>query len=127
MQQCPPTANAMRDLGDYFEDVVRILTEEGPKGEVIRGADVLERGNQYGRLNVVLHYADDSTLHILLWADCSGDHVVWRHYSFNYLDARNAVRFRYDNAPHHPELPTFPDHLHWGGRGGNTLRPAPTP
>jgi hypothetical protein len=34
-------------------------------------------------------------------------------YSYHYQKG-NCLIFRYDNAPHHPELPTFPHHKHVG-------------
>ncbi|MDM8523218.1 DUF6516 family protein [Desulfococcaceae bacterium HSG8] len=33
---------------------------------------------------------------------------------FHYQDADGNLIFRYDNAPHHPHLATFPDHKHAG-------------
>ena len=35
-------------------------------------------------------------------------------YKFHYQDADGNLIFRYDNAPHHPHIPTFPDHKHEG-------------
>jgi len=35
-------------------------------------------------------------------------------YKFHYQDAGENLIFRYDNAPHHPHIPTFPDHKHEG-------------
>ena len=33
------------------------------------------------------------------------------------MDARGKIIFRYDNAPHHPELSSFPHHKHtYNGR-----------
>ena len=36
-------------------------------------------------------------------------------YSYHYQKGDRLI-FRYDNAPHHPELPTFPHHKHVGDR-----------
>ncbi|KHE90881.1 MAG: hypothetical protein SCABRO_03378 [Candidatus Scalindua brodae] len=33
-------------------------------------------------------------------------------YRFHYMDERNNLIFRWDNAPHHKELKTFPHHVH---------------
>ncbi|MCC7438770.1 MAG: hypothetical protein IT211_09790 [Armatimonadetes bacterium] len=35
-------------------------------------------------------------------------------YSFHLQDASGALIMRWDNAPHHPTVPSFPDHLHQG-------------
>ena len=36
-------------------------------------------------------------------------------YRYQYIRTGKAI-FRYDNAPHHPNLPNFPHHKHVGGR-----------
>jgi hypothetical protein len=33
-------------------------------------------------------------------------------YRYHYMDSANGLRFRYDNAPHFKNLPTFPRHKH---------------
>jgi len=37
-------------------------------------------------------------------------HVI--RYSFHWQDAQGKLKQRWDNAPHHPELPNFPHHVH---------------
>ena len=38
-----------------------------------------------------------------------------RHYRFHYMDERNNLILRWDTAPHHKELKTFPHHVHLPG------------
>ncbi len=38
-----------------------------------------------------------------------------RHYRFHYMDERNNLISRWDTAPHHKELKTFPHHAHLPG------------
>lgn len=35
-------------------------------------------------------------------------------YKYHYQDSQDNLIFRYDNSPHYPRLPTFPDHKHIG-------------
>ncbi len=35
-------------------------------------------------------------------------------YRFNLSDSKGKLIFRYDNAPHHKEIPTYPHHKHLG-------------
>ena len=35
-----------------------------------------------------------------------------RHYRFHYMDERNNLISRWNNAPHHKDLKTFPHHIH---------------
>lgn len=44
-------------------------------------------------------------------------------YKFHYQRADGTLIFRYDNAPHHPGLSTFPHHKHVG----NSIVPAEAP
>lgn len=42
--------------------------------------------------------------------------VVKIKYRYHYQRADGTLAFRYDNAPHHPEVFTFPNHVHIEGR-----------
>lgn len=37
-------------------------------------------------------------------------------YSYHWQSNAGAILLRWDNAPHHPEIPTHPDHRHEGGQ-----------
>ena len=37
-------------------------------------------------------------------------------YSYHWQDLTGETRLRWDNAPHHPEIPTHPDHKHESGQ-----------
>ncbi len=34
------------------------------------------------------------------------------NYRYHYMDSKNNLIFRYDNAPHYPSISTFPHHKH---------------
>jgi aromatic ring-opening dioxygenase catalytic subunit (LigB family) len=38
-------------------------------------------------------------------------------YSYHWANADNQLIKRWDNAPHFPDLPGFPDHIHDGATG----------
>jgi hypothetical protein len=40
--------------------------------------------------------------------------VTTSKYRHHWQDGEGRLRKRWDNAPHHPEIATFPDHLHDG-------------
>lgn len=46
-----------------------------------------------------------------LW---SNDDIEEYDYAYVYLDAQGDRVFQYDDAPHHPHLPTHPHHVHKG-------------
>lgn len=55
---------------------------------------------------------DSSVLEIALFAGRSRGVLVVDKYRFHYMDERGRLIFRYDNAPHHKEISSFPDHKH---------------
>jgi len=63
-----------------------------------------------------LLFIDSSSLEIAFFAEKSGAAVSldkYRlHYMDKYMDKEGAMIFRYDNAPHHRELSSFPHHKH---------------
>jgi len=40
--------------------------------------------------------------------------IIKTRYSYHYQRADGTLVFRYDNAPHYPDLPGFPEHKHIG-------------
>ncbi len=44
-------------------------------------------------------------------------------YRYQYMDQQNSCLFRYDNAPHHDEIATFPHHKHKGEAIESSLEP----
>jgi hypothetical protein len=58
-------------------------------------------------LRVKAEIVDGSTLHVreLLAADRS-------KYAYQWQTASGETLLRWDNAPHHPDIPTHPDHKH---------------
>jgi hypothetical protein len=104
----------VRDPVLYLRDIVRIVSEVDPDAQVIEPPLVALRDDYLGGLLAAIRYRDLSELHLNLWADCSQDTIEWYRYSFHYQDRNQRLRFRFDNAPHHPYLPDFPRHVHSG-------------
>lgn len=78
---------------------------------VVRGFEVVEfrewANGYYYRLAVRLH--GGSLLHAREFFNPDE-----RHYSFHWQTAEGALIVRWDDAPHHRELETFPYHVHEG-------------
>jgi len=41
-----------------------------------------------------------------------GVKIIKKKYKYNFRDYHSELIFRYDNAPHHSQIKTFPHHLH---------------
>lgn len=68
-----------------------------------------------GREGVVegrLRFWDGSLLQFVEVLFESGVILIKTDYSYHYQDGDGNLIFRYDNAPHHPEINTYPHHKH---------------
>ncbi len=67
------------------------------------------------RFRAEVRFFDGSRLSIFEHLELSGRRSFQRiAYKYHYQDQSDALIFRYDNSPHHPNLATFPDHKHVG-------------
>ncbi len=89
-----------------LEEVEPLLAERGVIAEWRSETRLVLRGE--------LRFIDGSRLVFLEYLVEHGSVVRRVAYRFHYEDSRGNLVFRYDNAPHHPELPTFPHHKHLG-------------
>lgn len=57
-------------------------------------------------------FANFSKLEFSEFVEDQDERVRVIKYRYQYMEVTNQLIFRYDNAPHHRELETFPDHKH---------------
>ena len=60
-------------------------------------------------------FIDGSSLRFLEYVLEEDNRLSRVSYRFHYIRQDGSLIFRYDNAPHHPELSTFPHHKHLPG------------
>ena len=71
-----------------------------------------------GYLRARLALADGSQLEFSEYTQrSSAGEIVVITYSYHWADANNQLITRWDNTPHFPGLPGFPDHMHDGATG----------
>jgi hypothetical protein len=71
-----------------------------------------------GHLRVRLTLADGSQLEFSEYMQRSpAGGITVITYSYHWADAANQLIRRWDNTPHFPDLPGFPDHIHDGATG----------
>jgi Family of unknown function (DUF6516) len=82
--------------------------------DVIRERSTLIDGYLRARLELV----DDSQLEFSEYMQRSPTgKIAVITYSYHWTDAANQLITRWDNTPHFPDLPGFPDHMHDGATG----------
>ena len=91
-----------------------IIQENAPSGEFLAYLDFEHVDERTGHFAFALEYWDGSVLFVRAQVELSpeGD-VNLRHYRFQYQSGGKTI-FRYDDAPHFSQHPTFPHHKHIG-------------
>ena len=96
-------------IEEYFQDIEQALAQS----YIIIDAQLVtdKRSLYIGFLEGTLTFLDGSTLHFMEFVNVKM--AVNRYkYSYHYQDATEALIFRYDMAPHHQDVSTFPHHKH---------------
>ena len=102
-------------LGRYLERLRdTICSRREIEVEYLRIEEVL--ADRLGAIEGRLRFYDDSLLEFAETVIERGIVLVKTDYACYYQRADGTLVFRYDNAPHHPEVFTFPDHIHIEGR-----------
>lgn len=63
-----------------------------------------------GFIRGIILFDDDTRLEFVAVKDADVSENI--KYRYQYMDKDHTMIFRYDNAPHHPHIPTFPHHKH---------------
>ncbi|HLA88581.1 MAG TPA: DUF6516 family protein [Anaerolineales bacterium] len=101
-------------VADYFSGIEKSLRRI--KGAELSGQITSLASDDYnGLLRCRVLFWDGSFLDVYEVVNTELGYPVKVHYSYTYLADGQRI-FRYDNAPHHPEISTHPHHKHHGGR-----------
>jgi hypothetical protein len=111
-------------IDDYFDGFERGLHQNTLISKVDQPIALLSSDDYNGLIRIRAHFWDNSFLDIYEVVSTELGYPVRITYSYTYLRNEQQV-FRYDNAPHHPEIATHPHHKHLGSL--NKLAPADQP
>ena len=111
-------------IDDYFESIARGLRNSPHISKIEEPIVFLASDDQNGLLRCRVHFWDVSFLDIYEVVSTELGYPVRIQYSYTYLRDEQRV-FRYNNAPHHPEIATHPNHKHLGPE--DRLAPADQP
>ncbi|NOT59429.1 MAG: hypothetical protein HOP19_04300 [Acidobacteria bacterium] len=109
----------MRDLQQYIDFVSRLI-DLSPA--INAELDLEQFDYRRGIIEGTLYFSDGSRLEFRERVVIVNARPVKRAYRYQYVREGKAV-FRYDNAPHHPQLPGFPHHKHDGRKLLSSLEP----
>lgn len=78
-----------------------------------------------GKLRLKADLIEGGIIELFEYVTESGGRLCLSKYSFHWQDASGKLKRRWDNAPHHPELPGTPHHVHHADNSVVGLRAAP--
>lgn len=95
-------------IEEYFQWVENILREF----PIIRAYALSKKiyNNQQGMISGKIVFENGSRLDFLEVIDTGEDAKL--KYRYHFMNKSNTLIFRYDNAPHHPQIKSFPHHKH---------------
>jgi hypothetical protein len=99
-------------ITSYFDEIRQalLLNELVASFKIIREMT----GSNDGFMRVKCRLSDSSILEFAEYVQIVSGKMVRPTYSYHWQTNRGTLRRRWDNAPHHPEIITFPDHQHNG-------------
>jgi hypothetical protein len=100
-------------IDDYFSTIERSLLQCTFIAEIAQPITCLASDDYNGLVRCRVFFWDDSYLDFQETVSTELGYPVRIHYAYAYLRQGQCV-FRYDNAPHHPEVATHPHHKHIG-------------
>ena len=111
-------------IDDYFSAIERGLQQNVQIGKIEEPLTCLASDDYNGLIRCRVVFWDGSYLDLYEVVSTELGYPVRVHYAYTYLREGKRV-FRYDNAPHHPEIVTHPHHKHIGPK--DHLGPADQP
>lgn len=112
------------NIDDYFAAIQRGLRQNVKIGKIDEPVVCLASDDHNGILRCRFVFWDESYLDLYETVSTELGYPVRIHYAYTYVRQGQCV-FRYDNAPHHPEIATYPHHKHNGPT--DELTPADQP
>ncbi|GEM_PF-544557 len=102
----------MRDVSQYFELIEKAI-EYSPATEV--EFEILRFAAGSGLIEGVVYFADGSRLEFTEQVVIEQRRPIKQDYRYQFVQREEEV-FRYDNAPHHQHIATYPHHKHAGAK-----------
>ena len=103
-----------------IEDYLRQIEELLSASPAVRDVEIIRRTLRDTEWEKILHYryrvflTDGGLLEMSERLVEMRGVMTTTKYRYHWQDRTGRLHKRWDNAPHHPEIATFPDHLHDG-------------
>lgn len=120
-----PIGGSDLSIESYFQQIAALI--EASSIVVSSNVTYDKRARHEGFIRGELYFVDGSTLHLREYIDV--EYEIDRFtYVYQYMDAQQALVFRYDNTGHHKKLnlPTYPHHKYVGSEDVVVAASAPS-
>ncbi len=109
-----------------IEAYLQSLLEAVANAAEVASSDIAldKRGPQAGLIRGDIYFIDGTRLHFRELVDFETEPPRLM-YSYDYQNAAASIIFRYDDTPHHAELPNSPHHKHLGSEHNTLSSSAP--
>ena len=97
-------------ISEYFFQIEKLLSGFPYTVSIETSFEAVDIGT--GWFKARLKLIDQSELSLCEYVEIEGDKTVVVKYRYHWQDKDSNLIIRWDNAKHHPEIKTFPDHLH---------------
>jgi len=97
-------------IREYMEENILLLTTS-PIVEHFQ-LDTRREMETDGYLRIRTKLIDETLLEVSIYCQIHEDVVRLIDYRFHWQDKDGKLKVRWDNARHHPEIKTFPHHMH---------------
>ena len=100
------------NIRQYF-DAIEVRLIESP---AVASYQVIRRDISVadGKLRIKSVLSNDDTFEFFIYMVESNRQLILEKYSFHWQDKEGCLLIRMDNAPHFPDMPNTPNHVHKG-------------
>ncbi len=91
-------------IDDYFLSIERGLSQKSQISKIEEPVTLLTSDDYNGLIRCRVIFWDDSFLDIYEVISTELGYPIRINYAYTYLRSNGQLIFRYDNAPHHPEI-----------------------
>jgi len=101
------SSRSYKNFNEYIETVKELITSYN---DIIAIAELEEFEVTFNErfIRGIITFIDGSRLHFLEYIGIINNISIKLKYRYHYEDAEGNMIFRYDNAPHHRNIATFP-------------------
>jgi len=110
-------------INTYFEQIEKLLSVFPYVVSIETRFEAIDIDRGYFRIKIIL--IDQSELYLFEYIEIVNNTAKALKYRYHWQDKDSKLLVRWDNAPHHPEIQTFPNHVHDGAEAN--VKPSAKP